>query len=168
MTAPSKQRKKKAPPGRTEATEKMPAFKPQTGLNEPLRTSTAKQFAHAPPDGAVKNLSEAWRSTSELILSSLSEAMPELLVANVSAVQRDANMKMLRDKFVAGAQEKGLKVGWNRLRGDGPLSIDAVSFRTRDGDGLFGLARAYEDLTRPIRLEVVRLGGKPGFTTDND
>ncbi len=117
--------------------------------------------------GPVRGLSSAWRSILEDIVRQLEEENPELLAANVSPEQRKANMSKLRDKFVAAAQAKGVDVGRNMKRGDGPLSIDAVSFRTPEGDGVIDIGLAYDDVSRPLKLQVLPVGGKPGYTMKN-
>jgi hypothetical protein len=117
--------------------------------------------------GPVRGISGAWKAIFDDILARLAEENPELVAADVSPEQRKANMSKLRDKFVAAAREKGIDVGWNMKRGDGPLSIDAVAFRTPEGDGVLDIGLAYDDVGRKLQLQALPVGGKPGYTLDN-
>ena len=133
----------------------------------PPGAAAAKGAAAAGNVGPVRGISSAWRAIFEDILARLAEENPELVAANVSPEQRQANMAKLRDKFVAAARDQGIDVGWNKKRGDGPLSIDAVSFRTPEGDGVIDIGRAYDDVSRKLELQVLPVGGKPGYTLNN-
>lgn len=115
---------------------------------------------------AGMSLPNGWGEIMERILSRLAGTDPDLFKAPVTPEQRKANMAKLRDKFVAAARAEGLDVGWNMKRGDGPLSIDAVSFRTPQGDGVIDIGQAYDDVSKPLKMQILTVGGKPGFTLD--
>jgi hypothetical protein len=144
------------------------AWQPEgDGSAAPAAAAAGGGAAPAGDAGPVRGISAAWKAIFEEILGQLEAENPELFAANVSPEERKANMSKLRDKFVAASRAKGIDVGWNMKRGDGPLSIDAVAFRTPEGDGVLDIGQAYDDVSRKLKLQVLPVGGKPGYTLDN-
>jgi len=87
------------------------------------------------------------------------------LRAGASKEEREQALVRVRDAIIRRAREKGIDVAWNMKRGNGPLSLDALAYRRPDGGvSVIDFARASKDLTGPVKLQWLEVGGKPGYT----
>lgn len=97
------------------------------------------------------------------IVKCIESKYPSYLAAGVSSHQREANMAFLRDRIIEAGICGGLELGWNRKRGNGPHSIDALAWRTGHGDEVVDVGSAYDDTGRTLGLQWGIVAGPPGF-----
>jgi hypothetical protein len=88
---------------------------------------------------------------------------PDKMAAGVSLDQRLANMEFLRDRVIEAGICGGLDLGWNRKRGTGPHSIDALAWRHNGVDDVVDIGSAYDDTSRPLQLQWAIVAGPPGY-----
>jgi len=88
---------------------------------------------------------------------------PDRLRAGVSLSQRVANMEFLRDRIIETGICGGLDLAWNKKRGTGPHSIDAIAWRTNGRDEVVDIGAAYDDTSQPLRLMWHIVAGPPGY-----
>ena len=84
------------------------------------------------------------------------------LAAGVSLDQRIANMEFLRDRVIEAGICGGLDLAWNKKRGSGPHSIDALAWR-HGVDDVVDIGSAYDDTSRPLSLQWGIVAGPPGY-----
>ena len=99
------------------------------------------------------------------IVACVSRQYPERLVAGVSHAQREANMAFLRDRVIETGICGGLDLAWNKKRGDGPHSIDALAWRVNGRDEVVDIGLAYDDTSIPLVLTWGIVAGPPGYDT---
>ena len=99
------------------------------------------------------------------IVACVARQYPERLVAGVSHAQREANMAFLRDRVIETGICGGLDLAWNRKRGDGPHSIDALAWRVNGRDEVVDIGVAYDDPSIPLVLTWGIVAGPPGYDT---
>jgi hypothetical protein len=88
---------------------------------------------------------------------------PEYLAAGVSHSQREANMAFLRDRIIESGRCGGMDLAWNRKRGNGPHSIDALAWRTGGRDEVVDIGQAFDDTSQTLRLAWGIVEGPPGY-----
>jgi hypothetical protein len=97
------------------------------------------------------------------VVACIEAKYPQYLAAGVSHSQREANMAFLRDRIIESGRCGGLDLAWNRKRGNGPHSIDALAWRTGGGDEVVDIGLAYDDTSIPLRLGWGIVAGPPGY-----
>jgi hypothetical protein len=98
----------------------------------------------------------------DAIVQCISAKYPDRLVAGVSLDQRIANMEFLRDRVIEAGICGGLDLAWNKKRGTGPHSIDALAWR-HGVDDVVDIGSAYDDTSRPLALQWGIVAGPPGY-----
>jgi hypothetical protein len=88
---------------------------------------------------------------------------PERLRAGVSLSQRIANMEFLRDRVIETGICGGMDLAWNKKRGTGPHSTDAIAWRTKGRDEVVDIGAAYDDTSRALNLMWHIVAGPPGY-----
>jgi hypothetical protein len=99
------------------------------------------------------------------IVACIEAKFPEYLVGGISLDQRHSNMEFLRDRVIEAGICGGLDLAWNKKRGDGPHSIDALAWRTPGGDEVVDIGLAFDDTGSELRLQWGIVGGPPGYDT---
>jgi hypothetical protein len=102
-------------------------------------------------------------STGEAVVACVAAQYPDRLVAGVSLGQRTANMEFLRDRVIETGICGGMDLAWNRKRGNGPHSIDAIAWRVNGRDEVVDIGVAYDDTSRPLALSWGIVEGPPGY-----
>jgi hypothetical protein len=89
---------------------------------------------------------------------------PQYLAAGVSHNQRVSNMEFLRDRMIEAGICGGLDLAWNKKRGNGPHSTDALAWRTGSGHvEVVDIGLAYDDTGIPLRLTWGIVEGPSGY-----
>ena len=99
------------------------------------------------------------------VVACVSARYPERLVAGVSHSQREANMAFLRDRVIETGICGGMDLAWNKKRGDGPHSIDALAWRVNGRVEVVDIGVAYDDTSIPLVLTWGIVAGPPGYDT---
>jgi hypothetical protein len=103
-------------------------------------------------------------NNGEFIVECIEDLYPERRQAGVSHQQRVDDMAFLRDRIIEAGRCGGLDLGWNRKRGDGPHSIDALAWRHPNGFvDVVDIGAAYDDTSQPLNLQWVIVAGPPGY-----
>lgn len=129
---------------------------------EVYRTPLAST-APAPPPGGGGSGANCASNNGPAIAACVEAAYPSYRAAGVSHNQREANMIFLRDRMIEAGICGGLDLAWNRKRGTGPHSIDALAWRTSSGDEVVDIGLAYDDTSRELRLQWGIVAGPPGY-----
>jgi hypothetical protein len=101
-------------------------------------------------------------SNGDAIVRCVAATYPDRLAAGVSLDQRIANMEFLRDRIIEAGICGGLDLAWNKKRGTGPHSIDALAWR-HGVDDVVDVGAAYDDTSRPLGLTWGIVAGPPGY-----
>jgi hypothetical protein len=101
-------------------------------------------------------------NNGDAIVQCVSAKYPDRLAAGVSLDQRIANMEFLRDRVIEAGICGGLDLAWNKKRGTGPHSIDALAWR-HGVDDVVDIGAAYDDTSRPLGLQWGIVAGPPGY-----
>jgi hypothetical protein len=109
-----------------------------------------------PPSSCASN-------NGTFIVRCIEQKYPERLAAGVSANQRVANMEFLRDRIIESGICGGLDLAWNKKRGDGPHSHDALAWRTGGRDEVVDIGVAYDDTSRRLALSWGIVAGPAGY-----
>lgn len=104
-------------------------------------------------------------SSGDAIVKCIEGKYPSYLAAGVSASERDANMEFLRDRVIEAGICGGLDLAWNKKRGTGPHSIDALAWRTGGTVEVVDIGLAFDDTSSPLRLQWGIVAGPPGYDT---
>jgi hypothetical protein len=104
-------------------------------------------------------------SDGNSIVNCIMGKYPSYLAAGVSTNQREANMEFLRDRVIEAGICGGLDLAWNKKRGNGPHSIDALAWRTGGRDEVVDIGAAYDDTSISLRLQWGIVAGPPGYDT---
>jgi hypothetical protein len=123
-------------------------------------------LANAPPPpggGGGGNGGSCASNNGSAIVACIERQFPSYLAAGVSHNQRESNMAFLRDRVIEAGICGGLDLAWNRKRGNGPHSIDALAWRTGGGDEVVDIGLAYDDTSIPLRLAWGIVAGPPGY-----
>jgi hypothetical protein len=72
-------------------------------------------------------------------------------------------MAFLRDRIIQQGICKGMDLAWNKKRGDGPHSIDALAWRINGRDEVVDVGVGYDDTSRPLQLQWLIVAGPPGY-----
>jgi len=113
-----------------------------------------------PPPAGVPCASD----NGDAIVSCIEEMFPDQRVAGISLGERQDNMAWLRDRVIEAGICGGLDLAWNKKRGDGPHSIDALAWRLPNGKvEVVDIGAAYDDTDRVLRLTWNIVEGPPGY-----
>jgi len=113
-----------------------------------------------PPPPAVPCAS----NDGEAIVSCIEDMFPDRRVGGISLGERQNNMAWLRDRVIEAGICGGLDLAWNKKRGDGPHSIDALAWRLPNGKvEVVDIGAAYDDTDRELRLMWSIVEGPPGY-----
>jgi hypothetical protein len=126
-----------------------------------FRTPLAPAPAPGPAPGPGNGGSCA-SNNGDAIVQCISAKYPDRLAAGVSLDQRIANMEFLRDRVIEAGICGGLDLAWNKKRGTGPHSIDALAWR-HGVDDVVDIGAAYDDTSRPLGLQWGIVAGPPGY-----
>lgn len=88
---------------------------------------------------------------------------PEMLEGGTSMGRRTEQMEFLRDRMIEAGRCGGLDVAWNKKRGVGPHSHDALAWRIGNRVEVVDLALAFKDPSKPMRLHWNVTAGPPGY-----
>ncbi|MBP7568948.1 MAG: hypothetical protein KBA95_02695 [Acidobacteria bacterium] len=130
-------------------------------------TSTPEEPPFTPPPGG--KVPSNYR-TGKDVIAYVSRAYPERLVAtgpmgsSTALAKRQANMTFLRDRIIEVGICGGMDLGWNKKRGTGPFSIDALAWRHGSTE-VIDVGKAYDGTDQPLELIWLSVGGTPGYTT---
>lgn len=102
-------------------------------------------------------------SNGSAIVACIEATYPSYRAAGVSHSQREANMAFLRDRVIEAGICGGLDLAWNKKRGNGPHSIDALAWRTGGRDEVVDIGAAYDDTSQVLRLQWGIVSGPPGY-----
>jgi hypothetical protein len=116
-----------------------------------------------PPGGGGGNAAGCASGSGPAIVACIEATYPSYTAAGVSHSQREANMAFLRDRVIEAGICGGLDVAWNKKRGTGPHSIDAIAWRTPGGDEVVDIGLAYDDTSQTLRLQWGIVAGPPGY-----
>jgi hypothetical protein len=116
-----------------------------------------------PPSGPPQPGGTCASSDGVAIVQCIEATYPSYLAAGVSSNQREANMEFLRDRIIEAGICGGLDLAWNLKRGTGPRSIDALAWRTNNGDEVVDIGAAFDDTSQTLRLQWGIVGGPPGY-----
>jgi len=118
----------------------------------------------APSGPETGNGSSCASSDGKAIVACIEAKYPSRLAAGVSEDQRLANMEFLRDRVIEAGICGGLDLAWNKKRGTGPHSIDALAWRHADNSvDVVDIGAAYDDTSRELSLLWLIVGGPPGY-----
>jgi hypothetical protein len=101
-------------------------------------------------------------NNGDAIVQCVANTYPSRLAAGVSLDQRIANMEFLRDRIIEAGICGGLDLAWNKKRGTGPHSTDALAWR-HGVDDVVDIGAAYDDTSRPLGLQWGIVAGPPGY-----
>lgn len=101
----------------------------------------------------------------DALVQCIADKYPSYLAAGVSDSQRHSNMEFLRDRIIEAGICGGLDLAWNKKRGDGPHSIDALAWRTSGGDEVVDIGVGFDDTSTTLRLQWAIVAGPPGYDT---
>lgn len=102
-------------------------------------------------------------SSGPAVAAWVEQRWPELLQARTSMSRRTHNMEFLRDRMIEAARCGGLDVAWNKKRGTGPHSHDALAWRVGGRVEVVDIALAFKDPSKPLRLHWNITAGPPGY-----
>ena len=137
-----------------------------TSLWAPTQTFRSPVVAPAPgpsPSPAPGNGGSCASNNGDAIVRCVGAAYPDKTAAGVSLDQRIANMEFIRDRVIEAGICGGLDLAWNKKRGTGPHSIDAIAWRHNGIDDVVDLGSAYDDTSRPLGLQWAIVAGPPGY-----
>ena len=103
-------------------------------------------------------------NNGDAIVRCVGATYPDKTAAGVSLDQRIANMEFIRDRVIEAGICGGLDLAWNKKRGTGPHSVDAIAWRHNGIDDVVDLGSAYDDTSRPLGLQWAIVAGPPGYT----
>lgn len=93
-------------------------------------------------------------STGKEIVACVAAAYPDRLKANVSLIERQANMSFLRDRIIETGRCKLLDLGLNCKRGNCTnLSLDFIALKTGGHVEGIDIASGYDDTSTPLKLQ---------------
>jgi len=102
-------------------------------------------------------------NNGDAIVRCVGAAYPDKVAAGVSLDQRIANMEFLRDRIIEAGICGGLDLAWNKKRGTGPHSTDALAWRHNGIDDVVDLGSAYDDTSRTLGLQWAIVAGPSGY-----
>jgi hypothetical protein len=123
-------------------------------------------LANTPPPtsgGGAGNPGSCASNNGAAIVACIEATYPSYRAAGVSHSEREANMAFLRDRVIEAGICGGLDLAWNRKRGNGPHSIDALAWRTGSGAEVVDIGLAFDDTSRVLRLQWGTVSGPPGY-----
>jgi hypothetical protein len=125
-------------------------------------TPAAPSPSPTPPPGPGNGGSCA-SNDGDAIIRCVGAAYPDKTAAGVSLDQRIANMEFIRDRVIEAGICGGLDLAWNKKRGTGPHSSDALVWRHNGIDDVVDIGSAYDDTSRPLGLQWAIVAGPPGY-----
>lgn len=132
------------------------------GSDDPNYTAVAWQPESGGVD-AVGPMDAGGPGIVSTLLESVRSRYRDRLRAGVSREEREENMKFLRDRIIEEGRNLGLDLAWNKKRGTGPHSIDAIAWRHDGRVDVVDIGQAYDDTTRALALQWAIVGGPPGY-----
>jgi len=130
---------------------------PTQTFRTPLPVSTPS------PSPAPGNGGSCASNNGDAIVRCVGAAYPDKTAAGVSLDQRIRNMEFIRDRVIEAGICGGLDLAWNKKRGTGPHSIDAIAWRHNGIDDVVDLGAAYDDTSRTLGLQWAIVAGPPGY-----
>ena len=118
------------------------------------RRRSGRSWAHvrAPDPDLDRATAESCASNNgDRIVRCVAAKYPERLAAGVSLDRRIGNMEFLRNRIIEAGICGGLDLAWNKKRGTGRHSIDALAWRHNGIDDVVDVGSAYDDTSRPLR-----------------
>lgn len=117
-----------------------------------------------PSGGGPVSCGPPYPTTGPGVVACVAAKYPDKLVAGVSSHQREENMAFLRDRVIEVGICGGLDLAWNKKRGDGPHSIDALAWKLPGGFvEVVDIGVAYDDTSRELALAWQIVAGPPGY-----
>ena len=116
-----------------------------------------------PPGGGGGSGGSCASNNGDVIVACIAAKYPSYLAAGVSLDTRIANMMFLRDRIIEAGICGGLDLAWNKKRGDGPHSTDALAWRTGGKDEVVDVGAGYDDTSQPLKLIWAIVEGPPGY-----
>jgi hypothetical protein len=117
----------------------------------------------SPGGGGSGSCGPPYPNNGPAVVACVTGKYPDRLRAGVSKSQRTSNMEFLRDRIIETGICGGMDLAWNRKRGTGPHSIDALAWRTGGRVEVVDVGVAYDDTSRPLRLTWNIVAGPPGY-----
>jgi hypothetical protein len=111
----------------------------------------------------LPNETQCSGSGGDALVECVAALYPSRLAADVSYDERVANMAFLRDRIIERGICMGMDLAWNKKRGDGPHSIDALAWRVNGRDEVVDVGVGYDDTSRPLQLQWLIVAGPPGY-----
>ena len=102
-------------------------------------------------------------SNGDALVQCIAAKYPSYTAATGSFHERESNMAFLRDRIIEAGICGGLDLAWNKKRGNGPHSIDALAWRVNGRDEVVDIGAAYDDHHQPLRLQWGIVAGPPGY-----
>jgi len=102
-------------------------------------------------------------SDGTALVNCIAAKYPSYLAPTSSFHGRESNMAFLRDRIIEAGICGGLDLAWNKKRGNGPHSIDALAWRLAGRDEVVDIGAAYDDNSQPLRLQWGIVAGPPGY-----
>jgi len=134
-------------------------------LRTPVATGGGSGPTH-PPVGGGGTPGSCATNNGDALVKCIEAKYPSYLAAGVSGGQREANMEFLRDRIIESGICGGLDLAWNKKRGNGPHSIDALAWRMSNGVvEVVDIGVAYDDTSRVLGLSWNIVTGPPGYDT---
>jgi hypothetical protein len=125
-------------------------------------TQTFRTPAVSTGGGGGGNGGSCASSNGDAIIRCVGAAYPDKMAAGVSLDQRIANMEFIRDRVIEAGICGGLDLAWNKKRGTGPHSTDALAWR-HGIDDVVDIGAAYDDTSRPLQLQWAIVAGPAGY-----
>jgi hypothetical protein len=123
----------------------------------PLAASGGGTGPSLPPGNCATNNGDA-------LVQCIAAKYPSYLAAGVSSHDRESNMAFLRDRVIEAGICGGMDLAWNKKRGNGPHSIDALAWRTPGGAiEVVDIGVGYDDTSQTLRLQWAIVAGPQGY-----
>jgi hypothetical protein len=134
-----------------------------TGGWSPVESFRTPLAPVAGPGPGPQNPGNCASDNGEVIVACVAQKYASYLVAGISLHEREDNMRFLRDRIIEAGICGGLDLAWNRKRGDGPHSTDALAWRTGGGDEVVDIGIGFDDTSQELRLQWAIVAGPPGY-----
>ena len=130
----------------------------------PIAPVTPPPPPPGPPGGGGGTGGSCASNDGPTIVQCIAAKYASYLAAGVSLDERIANMAFIRDRVIEAGICGGLDLAWNKKRGDGPHSIDALAWRTGAPiDEVVDIGTGYDDTSQPLKLQWAIVLGPPGY-----
>ena len=132
--------------------------------SQPQAFRTPRAGAPSPSPGPGRAAcGPPYPSNGPAVVACVAASYPDRLVAGVSHNQRVANMEFLRDRVIEVGICGGMDLAWNRKRGTGPHSSDAIAWRVNGRDEVVDIGIAFDDTSIPLALTWGIVEGPAGY-----